>query len=332
MNFLNNIKTSRKLISCFIIVAIFSIVVGGVGFSNMSTINDKIETIYTDRLVPINFVSQISSSLWGIRGDVYKVILLPAEREKTKGMLAANVDKLTKNLEAFKSSNLTTAEQDELIVFETAWNDYHKGVDQVVVKAESGDSEGALDLLKDDGKTALARRAVSASIDKLSTINNKTAQVDKLSAENTFSSSSLVILIVTLAAFILAIVFGIVISTSISKPLGKLVAIARLVAKGDLVRDLDQKEKLAINSRKDEIGDIGQAFASVVEYMQIIGAVAEKVAGNDLTVEIHPLSEKDETSYSLQRMVKDLRNSVGQIDENSRRLATTSRQLAEAAN
>jgi methyl-accepting chemotaxis protein len=177
----------------------------------------------------------------------------------------------------------------------------------------------------------MARTAVGASAEKLLAINVKSGEDLKLEADVTFSNSVRLFLIIALVAFLLAISMGIVISSSISKPLGQLVNIANLVSNGDLVRDLDEKVKDTVRLRKDEVGDIGRAFERVVLYMQSLGDIAARIAQNDLTVVVTPKSEKDEVGHAFVDMVSGLKLAIGQLAESAGSLGVASSQLASAA-
>ena len=139
------------------------------------------------------------------------------------------------------------------------------------------------------------------------------------------------LLTISITGFLLAILLGIVISNSISKPLGLLVKIANSVATGDLVRDLDEKTKDSVRLRKDEVGDIGKAFDKVILYMQNLGDIATQIAQNDLTVVVLPKSAKDEVGHSFVNMIAGLRDAVGQVALSAHNLTSASDQLAASA-
>jgi methyl-accepting chemotaxis protein len=331
MNALNNTKTSYKLIGSFIIIALFSVIVGTIGFLNMQKIGNLLSMMYSDRLLPTQQSGQISTSLWTIRGDVYKVLLLPAEKQKSLDAINSNIEKINGTLKLYKSGALTQIEKQELPVFESAWSDYQSAVAEVLSLDAAGKSEEALSKLADGGKAATARKAIGASLDKIMAANVDTAKTSDREGKDVFDNASFISLIVSIAAFLLALCLGIVISNSISQPLAKLVTIADSVSQGDLVRDLDEKVKASIRVRKDEVGIIGQAFDRVIDYMQCLGETATRVAANDLTVEIQPRCEKDEAGRALKTMVINLRESIGKIGESASSLSSASLQLAAAA-
>lgn len=332
MNILNNMKTSTKLIAGFTLVAMIALVIAIVGYVNMNTINDGVASMYNDRLLPISQIGQINQHLYTIRGDVFKSLLLPEEAETSLKTIADKKAAIDALVIEYKKSTLLDSEVAELKVFDAAWTEYKAAVEEIIAWEKSGDVESAHTSVKSNGRHSIARKAVGASAEKLLAINIKAGDELSKAAEATFNSSFMALLIISIVGFVMAISLGIAISTSISKPLGLLVNIANSVANGDLVRDLDEKTKDTVRLRADEVGDIGKAFDRVIMYMQSLGDIASRVANNDLTVVVTPKSGKDEVGHAFANMVTGLNKAVGEVAENANGLASSSKQMASAAN
>ena len=127
-----------------------------------------------------------------------------------------------------------------------------------------------------------------------------------------------------LAGTILSLALGLLISLSITRPLGKVVDAAKGIAEGDL------DQHLAVQS-KDELGMLSSAFGQMVAYLQMIAAASEKISNGDLTVQITAQSGKDVLGNSFLKMVDNLRNLVSELIENAQKLDAASNQLADSA-
>jgi methyl-accepting chemotaxis protein len=182
-------------------------------------------------------------------------------------------------------------------------------------------------------------------LDKMSTIGTK-VQENAMAAEDagwtaaeaTSSTSqgivnqALLYTLIALAASILVGgVLGLVISRSITRPLGIAVNVGNKLAVGDLVRDLTEAEKDKVRLRKDEIGDLGKAFDHLINYLQDMGQAANTISANDLTACIEPKSAKDELSHAFAKMISGLRESLNEISDSAGNLSAASEQLASAA-
>ncbi|PKO00199.1 MAG: hypothetical protein CVU42_05520 [Chloroflexi bacterium HGW-Chloroflexi-4] len=331
MNALNNLKTGTKLLSAFSIIAIITLVVAFIGYSSMNTINKGMTAMYNDRLQPLQEINQISIDLYTIRGNVYKVMLIPSEAKTITDDIATLMDNISTLFSQYKEVTKSAAESPENKAFESAWTEYQAAVNEYLELESSGDHEKALASITGTGRTANARKAVGAAIENIISVNIEAANKLSIEGTKTFNRSTIIVLIAAIVAFVLAFGLGVIISNAISKPLGIVVKIANRVSEGDLVRDLDQKTKLALTSRKDEVGDIAKSFDGVIRYLQTGAKVADTIANNDLSIKVTPISDKDEMGISFKRMTENLVDTINKVRENVTNLGAASSQLAAAA-
>jgi len=127
------------------------------------------------------------------------------------------------------------------------------------------------------------------------------------------------VLLGILGMVILSIVIAIFTSNTISKPLKKVMEIARNIADGDL-----SQEKIKVKSR-DEIGQLADVFNRMVETLSELAKIAKQIAAGDLTAVINARSEKDVLSYTFQNMLNDLRSLVGEIHSGAAKVADASK-------
>jgi methyl-accepting chemotaxis protein len=332
MNILNNLKTGVKLVGGFVIVALITLVVAFIGYSNMKNIDDSMKSMYADRLVPIGDLGIVSSSLEKIRGDVYKALYLPSEAVANIKDIDAQSKIIDERIAKYKATYLLDSEVAGLAVFEPAWAEYKAGVAEILKWNEEGNRTDINASLTGEGRVAKVSAITRDSALNLLEINIKAGEELDKQGTVTFDTALRLLLIISISGFVLAFVIGIVISSSLSKPLGQLVTIANSVSVGDLVRDLDQKVKDSLTGRKDEVGDIAKSFNQVIIYLQEMGQAADTIAKNDLTATVTPKSEKDELGNAFEKMIAGLRDAVTQINDSAGSLSAASEQLSSAAN
>jgi methyl-accepting chemotaxis protein len=85
---------------------------------------------------------------------------------------------------------------------------------------------------------------------------------------------------------------------------------ALAVGEGDVSRTLEAKTD-------DEIGDLVRTLSSMGESLKLKADAVGRVGDRDLTVEIHPLTPKDVLGKALERMVKNLRQVLGQAGKSA---------------
>ncbi len=146
----------------------------------------------------------------------------------------------------------------------------------------------------------------------------------KATANQTSSQALTLTLIAAAAAILLGLVVAFFFARSLTNPL-RLVAMA---AEGIAEGDLDQK--FTINSR-DELGQMASTFERMINYLQNMASVAQKMAQNDLTEDVTPKSERDLLGNAFAQMIASLRIAISQVAENAGNVNAASGQLAAAA-
>ncbi len=157
------------------------------------------------------------------------------------------------------------------------------------------------------------------------------AETSKASAAGVVATATTLTLAAVGIAILIGVLLGLFISRSITVPLGVLVGAARALSVGDLARDMSDAEKDKARKRKDEIGEIGQAFDKLINYMQGMGAAATTIARKDLSVSVTANSAKDELGTAFAAMVEGLRDVIGQVKESAEAVTTAAGQLATAS-
>ena len=332
MNFVNNIRIRKRIVISFAVVAVIIVIVAALGVNAIRTLNILMGDMYTDNLLPISQLGAIDTAFGNIRGDFYRYINVTDERSTIMETINGRKETIDSTVEAFKNVQLTIAEEKALADFETAWADFQSGLDLAIGYADDGKNEKALATVSDDGVLIVASKKVSAALNELTQLNTDLAKDAKTEGNSTFTKSLYTNLIIAVIGLILAIVLGIDISSSITTPLQVLTVASQGMAKGDLLRDMDQEAKNKIMRRKDELGDIGNAFHTMVGYLQEMGDAANAIAEDDLTIMVTPRSDKDELGNAFSKMVINLRNTVGLVMENAVSLSASAEQLASAAN
>ncbi len=120
---------------------------------------------------------------------------------------------------------------------------------------------------------------------------------EEASQQTASAVTRMIIVLLVLAGVAVSLIL--LVSKNITKPLKKLQLAANAISKGDLRQDTDF-------SRRDEIGDIGEAFSELIENQRIKADVAEKIADGDLEVEVTLGSDEDTLGHSMKRMVASL--------------------------
>ena len=331
MKALNNLKTSVKLIGGFMLLAIITAVVGGIGVIQMRQLDTSYSKMYTNYTVPIDQLGDIAVAFQRTRVNLRDMMLAqtPAERQKYANTIDELSTTINEKSAEYESLIVTAEMKDMFSEYTKLYQNFITDRDEIMRLTDEEKNDEALTLLRGDAyQTA---KELETQIDLMR--DTKTQQADDISITNTAEATraTTTMIIFSAAGVIVAIVLGLVISTSISTPLGMVAKMAKELSIGNTLRDMSDAEKDQIRQRKDEVGVIGVAFDQLINYMQEMGVAATTIANNNLTVAITPKSQHDELGNAFALMISGLRSVIGQVAQSAQSVSIAASQLASAS-
>lgn len=331
MKFLNNLRFRTKLIGGFTFIAVIFLIISIYSLFKMRNISINMDEMYNENLVPITHLDTINQALSHLRGDTYIYLLVPQRREEISQSMKYQQTIIEEGITKYKNSATNAEVLASTTNLEKNYEVFLQVANQFVDYIEAGDSKSAATMLDNEGAIETNFEEVAKTIDQTITLNIQAANDVRVEAENTYSTARFWIMAITLFSFLIAIGAGILMSNSMIKPIKTVITASQRISQGDLIRDMNQKDKDAVNFRKDEIGDIGRSFDPLVVYIQEMAKAAQHLAQKDLSIIVTPKSEADELGNAFAAMVKNLRDIVGNITENSADLSISADQLAAAS-
>ena len=120
-------------------------------------------------------------------------------------------------------------------------------------------------------------------------------------------------------------------SNSLTVPLKLITKSLNGLSEGDLSKDITPDEFKKVFQRKDEYGLAADALRKVDDYMNSIIEIANRVAENDISMDVQPRSDSDKLGISFRKMIGDLRNTISEINQATKNVNRASEQLAQAS-
>ncbi|RYD01922.1 hypothetical protein N752_27750 [Desulforamulus aquiferis] len=266
----SDLKIRTRLVSSFIIVALVASVVGYTGIQSIREIERLDTELYENNTAPLEPLLLITEDFQKSSIALRDIVITKDMDKKVEylGQLESTRQQLDKNYKIFEE---TMEEEDIQKVYQDFRNrggEFRGVVDRIVELSMSGQDEEALLLLRGDADRITGE--VSSLLHEI--INLKIEDAEKKSDSNRVIADRSVFMMTVyiLAALVLSITLGLLITRMITKPLNQMVQAAESIAAGDLRAEINI-------SSKDELGRLGQAFSSMVKQLRdIVGQITEK--------------------------------------------------------
>jgi methyl-accepting chemotaxis protein len=274
MKWFSNLRIKVKLILSFIILAVFTGIVGFIGISNMNAINTRGDEMYKNNFISAQNLATIHKSLLVIRSNYF---LMVYERDASK--FQSRVDEINKYSEQnnklikeYENSVLSQEEKGLFNKFKASLDEYRKIRTEHIAIIQSGRYD---EVIAKIGEFAKARETVEGDISSLVDYNLKSAEEKSKQNTKDYQQQSVIMVIIIVIGILLASFLGFIIANLISKPIDQIVSGADKIADGDLNVTID------VDTR-DEVGILANVFSKMVEnlndVMININSAAEQVA------------------------------------------------------
>ncbi|MDE6852330.1 MAG: HAMP domain-containing protein [Lachnospiraceae bacterium] len=151
------------------------------------------------------------------------------------------------------------------------------------------------------------------------------AKADGVKAINrTANTSNYFSLALVLVSVVITVVLGLSLVKQIARSVRQLSDAAKRIALGHTEIEL-------IKYSNDEFGELVDEYTKVIENVKDQAAIAEEVAGGNLTVQVNPKSGEDMLGNALKKLVEDNLNALTNISDAGSQVTISSSQVASAS-
>ncbi len=312
------LKVGSKLLAGFISVAMIAAVIGVIGISRIHLIDDEDTKLYEKITVPLGDIGAMSVDFQRTRINLRDAVESknPADRQH----YLDNIEKLRRDIgqraDKFEKNILTDEGRKLFDQFKEARKVYVAYVDQILQLDQAGNDAAAIALLQGDArKAALAEQAL---LDKLT--ESKEAQAKLTSDNNTrvAQAATLLMTVLVVLGAVLAIALGVIISRTITRPLGKAVEVANRLADGDLTVEIAA-------TSGDETGQLLAAMGHMVASLRDLVSQTAEISGGiaSASSQLHATSEQIATG------AEEVAAQSGTVSTASEEMAATSQDIAQ---
>jgi methyl-accepting chemotaxis protein len=312
-------------------LALIACIIGAVGFINIQIISNADKLLYEENTLGIDHAGHAAINYEAIRFDVVKAVLVKdtETREQCIRNIEDRIEKVEQYLGLYGDGITNDTDRSLFELSMQYWNEYKPLIKEAMDYLRSGKDNQAEELIL--GNIAAVGNKLQDSFLDLFDYNSASGK-DK--AENNLSMaaiSKIVMIAVMAFGLVIAVLLGLYISRSISKPIGRIVSSADRLALGELDIDIGIKSD-------DEIGKLAKAFENLIESTKKQALAAERIASGDMTVDVEIRSDKDllgrklyELTEKLSEVLSNIRNSAEQVASGSKLLSDSSSALSQGA-
>jgi methyl-accepting chemotaxis protein len=263
-------KIGVKLVLGFVMVSLIGAGVSLFGLASMRRIEKADAFLYEKDTVALNSLLRITESFWRMRLTLRGAI--DENGQEAIGKALADVDAFRATIadEAAKYEKTLMTEEGKAFfkTFLAKRESYIEQLNLLVIDIKANQDAAALAIMRGaGGAAALAYQAAIADM-----VANKVGHAGQTAAANAqlAAFSGVVMLSILAAALVLSIAIGLLLSRSITKPLGSAVELADALSKGDLRMEVDGSHR----GRRDEIGVLARSLDGMLTTLRgIVGSV-----------------------------------------------------------
>ena len=303
---LNDIKVGIKLIGSIVIVALLATAIILYGAKVRHEYINKVDSVHRKYEAGILEVGNMKANLEKMRGDIYRYINVPADRQKMAHSINEIINSVNKSMQTYKDRNIDAEEKKIIAEFDAAWPEMQRGYKAVMKAADEGKNDEVKSLLDSGNYVFAARVKTFAAISNLNSVSNNEADVKEAISKSAGFSGAMIIISGIGIAMIVGLV--IVMTLSITQPLKKGVQMMEELKRGHLSRRLGIR-------RKDEIGLLANAMDEFAEHLQqnVISNMQQISEGN-INIEPAIIDDRDEIGPALKKMVETIKNLVNEVN------------------
>lgn len=330
-------KLAPKMLSGFAVVAVIA---AGVGFAGIVSLHDIAAAdynMYKNMAVPLGILGQVVENNALIRLSVRDVVAATSESAEQAGL--KTIDELFANTDELLPQYAATIQTDKGRAQYNTFADRYATWKALILKeldfVKQGKNSEASALMNGEARKAVA--SMKEASDAL--MDYKLSRAQETADRNTALSRLTSVIMYASLVFgaVSAILIGLFLSLSITRPLSKAVGSANLVAVGDLTEDIDASSL----KRKDEVGDLARALEHMLDSLRtLVGGVlasAQNVStgSQQMSGAAQQLSqgaaEQAASTEEISSSMEEMASTIKQVTENAEETEGIGRKAATSA-
>ncbi len=296
-----------KLLSGFGLMLAVTVAVGSVGYKGVQRLEAEIDELHDNALVPTRHVVTASQLVVAFDRDVLTHVMVqdPERMAAITTALADRESEIKRHLAEYRKTPQAEKLKEKVDQLDEAWKALRQATDEILSLSSGGRKAEAQAQL--DGAYRQIVDFIDGFLVDLSRVNEDLANTARESAAATVASLRLQTFMATIGAFLVGLVLALTLAGGITRPLHRVVALAKQVgdvdlanltrelnalAKGELGRELRLAAAPLDMRRRDELGQLASAFNGMIARLTEAGGAFRETSATlgQVSQETHALS------------------------------------------
>lgn len=326
---LQDMKIKRRLITAFVIVLVIT-TIGSVSGAALLRYADNKYSFALERYGfaqgDIGIMLQKTTECKSLTREI-----ITAKNTQNANAAIASLDAEITEINSYLSTIEATLDTDEEISFfkeaRSSFDVFSTNAQEIERLISSGDTDSAQDLY-----TSAAEPALEACITSGSSLMDTYKQTGNV-LSSSLTTQSFIIMIIIIIIIIISIVISLILATKvadgISQPINNMLYVAQEISKGNLSVEVKKETN-------DEVGDLSLAFEDTIHtlnmYIKDISQVLTEIGNGNLTIKSNVTYQGVfiQIGDSIIKILQNLNDTLGHIQETSVQVASGSHQIAAA--
>ena len=269
MHVLRNFSTRAKVLFLVILCALFLAAVATVGYRTNRGTSLALDDTYRNMLLPVLWLNDTRSQTRAVESDLYALMLTtdPEENKRLVADIGRRREQNNKNLENYEAADLEDVEKEHLAKAKNNLEASRGALKTSLELAVANRNAEAYEEFQRNGKKPL--EDFMNEIRWLAEFNAQFAEKTNKEATEAADRAEMFLLLLSLTAVVLAVLFGMLVARAVARPLGDLVRGVDRFAEGDLTVRFDAQGK-------DEVAQMGAALERMaLRLRESMGRIAE---------------------------------------------------------
>ncbi len=254
-----------------------------------------------------------------------------SQRSASIQNMKSYAEKVDEYLKEYEAGIITETDRNQFDAITPLWESYKTIMNQVIDYLNGNHVDKAESLVL--GEMAAVGNSLQSSFENMFIYNTESGKIKSEENQRLLVLSIILMAVVVCISIAAAISLGQFNNSMIGKPMTVFSSLAKMIALGDIAVEkvLTEKDRL-LTRRKDEVGDLANAFEQMIDSTTDQVKTARRIADGDLTADVIVRSEEDVLGKSIRDLSTKLSAIVETIVTAAEQVAAGSNLIADSSN